>query len=69
MNPIIITRKEWGAKEARHITSMSLPVPYVIVHHSYKPETCHTFMECVTAMQSMQHYHQDVRLWDDIGYK
>ncbi|XP_077295630.1 peptidoglycan-recognition protein LB-like [Arctopsyche grandis] len=64
----IISREEWGARDAKHITNMSNPVPYVIIHHSYIPGACNDTDQCKQAMRDMQDFHMDDREWWDIGY-
>ncbi|XP_051570157.1 peptidoglycan recognition protein 6 [Myxocyprinus asiaticus] len=68
--PNIITRSQWGA--AAYIgspTYLSLPVPYLFIHHTYEPSRpCTTFEQCASDMRSMQKYHQQTNGWDDIGY-
>uniref|UniRef100_A0A673KP98 N-acetylmuramoyl-L-alanine amidase-like n=1 Tax=Sinocyclocheilus rhinocerous TaxID=307959 RepID=A0A673KP98_9TELE len=68
--PNIITRSQWGA--AAFIGSpsyLSLPVPYLFIHHTYQPsKPCTTFDQCASDMRSMQHYHQQTNGWSDIGY-
>ncbi|XP_016304036.1 N-acetylmuramoyl-L-alanine amidase-like [Sinocyclocheilus anshuiensis] len=63
--PNIITRSQWGA--AAFIGSpsyLSLPVPYLFIHHTYQPSTpCTTFDQCASDMRSMQHYHQQTNGW------
>jgi hypothetical protein len=66
----IVTRAEWGAKPAKQRDSItSLPVPFVILHHTYRPRGCNSSEECKQAMRNIQHMHQDLRGWFDIGYK
>ncbi|XP_056609265.1 peptidoglycan recognition protein 6 [Triplophysa dalaica] len=68
--PNIITRSQWGA--AAYIgspTYLSLPVPYLFIHHTYEPsKPCTTFEQCASDMRSMQKFHQQTNGWDDIGY-
>lgn len=64
----MITREQWGAKPPKHIEPLKLPVPYVIIHHTYIPDVCNTTEQCIKSMQSMQRFHQVERKWDDIGY-
>ncbi|XP_069684129.1 peptidoglycan-recognition protein LB-like isoform X2 [Periplaneta americana] len=67
--PGIVSREEWGAKppkERENITQ--LPVPFVILHHTYIPSFCNSSDKCKADMRSMQKMHQDVRGWFDIGY-
>ncbi|XP_068623392.1 peptidoglycan-recognition protein LB-like [Battus philenor] len=62
------TRSEWGARPPSGVKALALPVPYVIIHHSYIPGACHTEKECAQAMRSMQNAHQLTNNWEDIGY-
>ncbi|KAK2916790.1 hypothetical protein QQF64_025402 [Cirrhinus molitorella] len=68
--PSIMTRAQWGA--AAFIGSpsyLSLPVPYLFIHHTYSPSRpCTTFDQCASDMRSMQQYHQQTNGWSDIGY-
>lgn len=65
----IIERRDWGARQPRLVEPIvDVPVPFVIIHHSYQPAACFTPETCSTAMRSMQRYHQDDRGWNDIGY-
>ncbi|XP_044737980.1 peptidoglycan-recognition protein LB-like isoform X3 [Chrysoperla carnea] len=64
----IVSRRGWEAKPPKLVEPMPNPVPYVIIHHSYIPAACYTKHECISAMQSMQAFHQDDRGWNDIGY-
>ncbi|KAF5290067.1 hypothetical protein FQA39_LY14848 [Lamprigera yunnana] len=63
-----VTREEWDARPPTMTESMKNPVPYVIMHHTYKPSACNTTEECIKAMQWMQDYHQLEHKWNDIGY-
>jgi hypothetical protein len=66
----VVTRAEWDAKEAKQRdTIASLPVPFVILHHTYRPTDCNSSEDCKQAMRFMQRMHQDERGWFDIGYK
>ncbi|XP_035661751.1 peptidoglycan-recognition protein SC1a-like [Branchiostoma floridae] len=64
----IISRAEWGARPPRSRASMTLPVPYVIIHHSYEPDVCFNRSQCEKYVQGIQNFHMDTRGWDDIGY-
>ncbi|XP_076027266.1 N-acetylmuramoyl-L-alanine amidase-like [Genypterus blacodes] len=68
--PQIIPRCHWGAKPyQREPESLSLPVPFLYIHHTYEPASpCLTFQTCSRNMRSMQRYHQEDRGWIDIGY-
>ncbi|XP_038213944.1 peptidoglycan-recognition protein LB-like [Zerene cesonia] len=61
------SRSDWEALPVSYVTPLSTPVPYVVIHHTYKPDACTTHQECSQAMKSMQAYHQSLG-WDDIGY-
>lgn len=65
----IIERIDWDARPPRMVERIdNVPVPFVIIHHSYMPEACYTPETCAIAMRGMQKYHQDDRGWNDIGY-
>lgn len=65
----IVSRNDWGARPPKSVTKINKVVPFVIVHHSYQPKACHSTTECKSAMKSMQDFHQNVRGWEDIGYR
>ncbi|CAG0900370.1 unnamed protein product [Darwinula stevensoni] len=67
-NPRIVTREEWGARPPNSETSMSTPVPFVIIHHTVTPH-CHSISDCIPLVQLMQDLHMDTNGWDDIGYR
>ncbi|KAJ4445308.1 hypothetical protein ANN_07113 [Periplaneta americana] len=46
----------------------SLPVPFVLIHHTYQPGFCNTSTSCERSMRGMQNYHKNDQKWDDIGY-
>lgn len=65
----IVSRATWGARPAKSIhTIETVPVPFVIIHHSYQPAVCYTPEACEAAMRGMQNFHQNDRGWADIGY-
>ncbi|KDR07311.1 peptidoglycan-recognition protein LB-like [Zootermopsis nevadensis] len=67
--PEIVPRADWGAVAAVSIVVLtSLPVPYVVIHHTFLPGFCNTSQTCEAAMRSMQNYHQNTNQWHDIGY-
>ncbi|XP_077186105.1 N-acetylmuramoyl-L-alanine amidase [Paroedura picta] len=68
--PAIIPRCMWEAQPYRGTpTQLQLPLSFVYIHHTHRPrKPCRTFPECAADMRSMQHFHQVVRGWDDIGY-
>ncbi|XP_013142933.1 PREDICTED: peptidoglycan-recognition protein LB-like [Papilio polytes] len=64
----LVSRDDWGAQSPSYITNLTLPVPYVIIHHTYEPGACYSLQDCSRAMRSMQTYHQATQGWADIGY-
>lgn len=62
------TREDWGALPATDKRPIKIPVPYVIIHHTYIPGACNTTQECASAMRGMQVYHMSMD-WGDIGYQ
>ncbi|CAH2052127.1 unnamed protein product, partial [Iphiclides podalirius] len=60
-------REDWGAKPSLDVRPLKKPVPYVVIHHTYKPDACNTTRQCFDAMNSMQEYHNSMG-WGDIGY-
>lgn len=67
--PDIVTREQWGAKPAKETDNItSLPVPFVVLHHTHRPRFCNSSEDCEAAMRTMQYMHQDLRGWFDIGY-
>nr|CAD7433348.1 unnamed protein product [Timema monikensis] len=66
--PEVVSRADWGAQTPRAILPMDVPVPYILIHHTYIPKSCNTSSSCVAAMKSMQNHHKDGLGWNDIGY-
>ncbi|XP_019717600.1 N-acetylmuramoyl-L-alanine amidase [Hippocampus comes] len=68
--PQIISRCQWRAKAHKGTPiPLSLPLQFLYVHHTYEPSRpCLSFPECSKDMRAMQHFHQKVRNWSDIGY-
>ncbi|KAJ4445310.1 hypothetical protein ANN_07115 [Periplaneta americana] len=66
--PKIVSRSKWGASSQGYRTPMHLPVPFVLIHHTYQPGFCNTSSSCMKSMRGMQNYHKNDRKWDDIGY-
>ncbi|XP_013388318.1 uncharacterized protein LOC106157269 [Lingula anatina] len=65
--PDIVSRAQWGARPPTEITNLTLPVQYVVVHHT-SWDRCFTRENCSAEMRKIQIFHQDVRHWADIGY-
>lgn len=63
-----VCRDSWGARPPNGTTPLSLPVPFVVVHHSYIPPDCDTEDACKHNMRLMQDMHQIQNGWQDIGY-
>ncbi|CAG5044140.1 unnamed protein product [Parnassius apollo] len=63
-----VTRSEWGARTPKQTPALQIPVPYVVIHHSYSPPACYEAAQCENAMRSMQDFHMDSRGWWDIAY-
>ncbi|NXV81071.1 PGRP2 amidase, partial [Atlantisia rogersi] len=68
--PPIVPRCMWGARPYRGTPRLlTLPLGAIYIHHTFIPSVpCRTFSACSRDMRSMQHFHQDIRGWDDIGY-
>ncbi|KAG8229829.1 hypothetical protein J437_LFUL008797 [Ladona fulva] len=66
----IVSRSEWGAKPPKSPPEQmhEVPVPFVLIHHTYIPGYCNSTEACKEAMREMQRFHQDDRGWNDIGY-
>lgn len=64
----IVSRNEWGAREPKLIEKFAGKIPFVIIHHSYKPSVSYTENGCKRAMKNMQEHHQLSNGWNDIGY-
>ncbi|XP_069783475.1 peptidoglycan recognition protein 6 isoform X2 [Narcine bancroftii] len=69
--PTIIPRCMWAARPFRgEPVSLALPLAFVYIHHTFEPsQPCTNFQDCAGDMRSIQRFHQDVRQWNDIGYK
>ncbi|XP_046979544.1 peptidoglycan-recognition protein LB-like isoform X1 [Schistocerca americana] len=66
--PEMVTRAQWGARPPTARETMKTPVPFVVIHHTYKPGFCATTEDCKKAMRTMQDMHQFQHKWNDIGY-
>nr|AKJ26282.1 peptidoglycan-recognition protein-sc2 precursor-like protein [Artemia sinica] len=65
--PNIVSRAEWGARPPNSISYQSVPVPYVVIHHSASGG-CTSQSSCSSLVRSFQNYHMDSNGWADIGY-
>ncbi|XP_055323675.1 peptidoglycan-recognition protein SA-like isoform X2 [Sitodiplosis mosellana] len=65
--PQIIGRKRWGSRTAKSITYQTIPVKYVIVHHTVTP-SCETKLKCSNILIGIQNYHMDEQGGEDIPY-
>jgi hypothetical protein len=50
------------------VEKFSGQIPFVIIHHSYRPVVAFDADGCEKAMRDMQDFHQLTRGWNDIGY-
>lgn len=67
--PPIMRRWQWNARPPKGTAQMTLPVPYVIIHHSVMGEgNCSTIAGCIEVMKEIQDFHMDGNGWDDVGY-
>lgn len=48
----IVGRAGWDARPAKLVEPMKNPVPFVVIHHSYRPAACNT-----TAYVNNTHIH------------
>ncbi|XP_026501369.2 peptidoglycan-recognition protein LB-like [Vanessa tameamea] len=62
------TRAQWQARPAKEKLPLSMPVPFVVIHHSNIPPVCRDNRQCCQSMRVMQNFHMDDRHWWDIGY-
>lgn len=63
----LVTKSEWGGRQATEVTPLDKKVDYVIVHHTATP-ICRNRKQCSARMRSIQENHMDIRHWADIGY-
>lgn len=63
----LVTKSEWGGRNATRVKPFGKTIKYVIVHHSATP-SCTNREQCSSRMRSIQAYHMDERNWRDIGY-
>ncbi|XP_036408045.1 N-acetylmuramoyl-L-alanine amidase-like [Megalops cyprinoides] len=68
--PVIIQWCQWETKPYRGTpTELVLPLSFMYIHCTFQPsQPCLSFQQCSANMRAMQHFHQDDRGWDDIGY-
>ncbi|CAO1427336.1 unnamed protein product [Diamesa serratosioi] len=64
----MVSRDDWGARTSKLVEKFNGQIPFVIIHHSYKPSACNTEDACMQAMRNMQDMHQLTNKWNDIGY-
>ncbi|KAH7971625.1 hypothetical protein HPB52_000654 [Rhipicephalus sanguineus] len=63
-----VPRHSWGARPPKLRERLKVqPVPRVFVHHTAGGE-CFDPWSCSEWMRYIQHFHMDVRGWNDIGY-
>lgn len=61
------SKSDWQGAPGELVVPLHLPVPYVVIHHTYIPDACYTVEDCSAKMRSMQRYHNSLG-WGDIGY-
>lgn len=65
--PSIISRKEWGARDASTSTLPTRPAPWYVIHHT-AGASCSTKTACSAEMRAIQNLHINGNGWADIGY-
>ncbi|GBP27042.1 Peptidoglycan-recognition protein LB [Eumeta japonica] len=64
-----VPRSEWSHRPpAATSEPLAIPVPYVVIHHTYVPGACNTTEQCSGHMRAMQNEHMLGQGWFDIGY-
>lgn len=66
--PEIVTRKKWGAKTAKAVSYLTVPLEYVIIHHTVG-QLCSNEKTCSRYVRNIQAFHQNDNNYWDIGYK
>ncbi|XP_068086834.1 peptidoglycan-recognition protein LB [Anabrus simplex] len=64
----IVTREQWAALPPKETDPLTVPVPYVVIHHTHSPKYSSSSEQCEEDMRKIQLFHQYVRNWSDIGY-
>ncbi|KAH3694403.1 uncharacterized protein LOC127862599 isoform X1 [Dreissena polymorpha] len=69
MNTVtLVTRTQWHALSSKEDAQyMTMPVSHVFIHHTVMSE-CVSQREGAIEMRKIQHLHQDINRWADIGY-
>ncbi|KAM5145433.1 peptidoglycan recognition protein 1-like [Mantella aurantiaca] len=65
--PTIVSRAQWGARNPTCRSTLSTPVPNVIIHHT-EGSFCNSQATCSAQVRNIQNYHMNTRKWCDIGY-
>lgn len=66
--PEIVTRRKWGAKTAKAVSYLTVPLDYVIIHHTVG-QLCSNEKTCSRYVRNIQAFHQNDNNYWDIGYK
>eukprot|EP00916_Digyalum_oweni_P001805 GHVL01003472.1.p1 GENE.GHVL01003472.1~~GHVL01003472.1.p1 ORF type:complete len:213 (+),score=-6.51 GHVL01003472.1:84-722(+) len=68
--PYIISRAEWGAKDANPpLVPLTETPGHVYIHHgATPPDGCHSTSLCKAMVRAYQNFHQISRGWSDIAY-
>ncbi|XP_052214507.1 peptidoglycan-recognition protein SC2-like isoform X2 [Dreissena polymorpha] len=65
---VLVSRTEWYAQSSKEAAQyMTMPVSHVFIHHTTMNE-CFSQEKGVIEMRKIQHIHQDLNGWADIGY-
>lgn len=64
----IVPREGWGARPAKWVVGMRLPIEHVIIAHTVTPE-CHTKDTCSARMRNIQDFHMNLGMeWNFLCY-
>ncbi|KAL5017076.1 hypothetical protein ScPMuIL_006665 [Solemya velum] len=63
----IISRDSWGARRPKEVENMTLPVNYVLIHHTVT-QGCSDTDRCMFVLKNIQELHMQQRGFSDIGY-
>lgn len=67
----LVTRKQWGARDPRHVTKLPRNPKGFGVHYNGPAlglSDCNDGVDCAEAVRGTQNYHMDQKGWSDIAY-
>ncbi len=66
----LVTRKQWGARPAKHIDPLSpSAIKFLVVHYSASDaDEQADHANCASRVKGIQRYHMDTQGWSDIAY-